>query len=141
MRKRTTTFLCLITMFSLVSSISIIKAQALSWTAWLYDYDHGALMYIDNTMQVPNSLSLPLPASSKPSYNVILSPNTNYIVYTGAATAETLYVYSRSQQELVYQSPSQARYWGVSIIGDSGIFDESGERIAVGYSESTNSHN
>src|ERR1041385_8206830 len=130
MRKRETAFLCLITIFSLVSSISTVKAQALSWAAWLYDYDHGALMYIDNTMQVPTSLTLPLPADSVPSDNVILSPDANYIVYTGRTTEEMLYVYSRSQQKVVYQSPSQGRYWGLSISGDSGIFDESGERIA-----------
>src|SRR5689334_6383417 len=102
MRKRITGFLCLITIFSLIQSSSIVKAQAPSWTAWLYDSDHGALMYIDNTMQAPNSFTLALPASSKPSNNVILSPNANYIVYTGAATEETLYVYSRSQQKVIY---------------------------------------
>src|SRR5579859_5529007 len=126
-------------MFSLVASISIVKAQALSWAAWLYDYDHGTLLYIDNTMQAPNRFTLPLAATSKPSSNVILSPNANYVVYTGAATDETLYVYSRSEQKVVYQSPAQGRYWGLSIIGDSGIFDETDERIAVGYTENANS--
>src|SRR5690349_18760604 len=100
MRKCAIAFLCVITIAGFVSSISIVKAQAPSWTAWLYDHDHGTLMYIDNTMQVPISLTLPLPATSVPSDNAIVSPDSNYIVYTGRTTEETLYVYSRSQQKV-----------------------------------------
>lgn len=135
MGRRTIALLRVILTLISLSSVTIVKAQAPTWTAWLYDYDHGVLMYIDNTLKAPTSLTLPLPPTSKPSYNVILSPDTQYVVYTGTDTQETLYIYSRSQQKVVYQSPAQGRLWGLSTIGDSGIFDETGNRLAVGYTD------